>query len=149
MIDINESCAKVFGKGRKERIVYIGAKSMESLKEYFSAIGYFTDLQCITLKKKLPVFLNNNGKRITERGVSYIISKIAGFSGEKKRVHPHIYRHTFATHLIDEGADIKYVQEMLGHKNLSTTQIYTHVGIGRLKQVYRQYHPHGKKEIGE
>ncbi|MCL2791601.1 MAG: tyrosine-type recombinase/integrase [Spirochaetaceae bacterium] len=143
MLNMYNSTALVCGKRDKERIVYLGDKALNSLKEYFQALGYFSDLACCKLKKGLPVFVNLAKKRITERGVFYIINKMADNADIKKRVSPHVYRHSFATHLIEEGADIRYVQEMLGHESLSTTQIYTHIGIGRLKQVHRMAHPHG------
>ncbi|MCL2704663.1 MAG: tyrosine-type recombinase/integrase [Spirochaetaceae bacterium] len=143
MLDMYNGTAMVCGKGNKERIVYLGDKALKSLKEYFQALGYFIDLSCHRLKKGLPVFVNLAKKRITERGIFYLINKMADNADIKKRVSPHVYRHSFATHLIEEGADIRYVQEMLGHESLSTTQVYTHVGIGRLKQVYRMAHPHG------
>ncbi len=142
-VDINNSSALVYGKGKKERVVYLGDKALDSLKQYFEFLGYFADLSGSKLKKGFPVFVNLAKKRITERGLFYIINKMADNADIKKRVSPHVYRHSFATHLIEEGADIRYVQEMLGHESLSATQIYTHVGIGRLKQVYRMAHPHG------
>ncbi|MDX9799958.1 MAG: tyrosine-type recombinase/integrase [Spirochaetia bacterium] len=145
-IDLAMSSARVKGKGNKERIVYLGGKSVESMKDYFATIDYFEDFKKLRLKKKLPVFLNKAGSRITERGIFYIIDKIAGNGYMQKKVSPHIYRHSFATHLVTEGADIRFVQEMLGHESLSTTQVYTHVGIGRLKNVYRDAHPHGKRD---
>jgi integrase/recombinase XerC/integrase/recombinase XerD len=155
MIDMYNGTALVCGKRDKERIVYLGDKALNSLKEYFQVLGYFSGLSNYKLKKGLPVFVNLTKKRITERGVFYIINKMADNADIKKRVSPHVYRHSFATHLIEEGADIRYVQEMLGHESLSTTQIYTHVGIGRLKQVYRMANPHGslnkkkKKKVKE
>ena len=143
MVDMYNGTALVCGKRSKERIVYLGEKALNSLKEYFQALGYFSGLSGCKLKKGLPVFVNLAKKRITERGIFYIINKMADNADIEKRVSPHVYRHSFATHLLEEGADIRYVQEMLGHESLSTTQIYTHVGIGKLKQVYRMAHPHG------
>ena len=143
MINMYNGTAQVCGKRDKDRMVYLGDKALNSIKEYFQALGYFSDLSCCRLKKGLPVFVNSAKKRITERGVFYVINKMADNADIKKRVSPHVYRHSFATHLLEEGADIRYVQEMLGHESLSTTQIYTHVGIGKLKQVHRMAHPHG------
>ncbi|MGC9311820.1 MAG: tyrosine-type recombinase/integrase, partial [Sediminispirochaetaceae bacterium] len=85
------------------------------------------------------------GGRLTQRGIALIIEKYLVDSGISKRVSPHTFRHSFATHLIDHGADIRMVQEMLGHSSVSTTQIYTHVGLEKLKKVYREAHPHGKR----
>lgn len=139
MIDFKNGSARVSGKGSKERIVYLGVKAMNSLKKYIGYLGYSATAE----SKNLPVFLNSKGKRITERGIFYIIEKMGETANIGKKVFPHIFRHSFATHLVSEGADIRYVQEMLGHESLSTTQVYTHLGIGRLKNVYRASHPHG------
>lgn len=143
MIDFKNGNARVFGKGSKERIVYLGIKAMNSLKKYIDYLGYRATIE----NKKLPVFLNNKRKRITERGIFYIIEKMGETANIGKKVFPHIFRHSFATHLVSEGADIRYVQEMLGHGSLSTTQVYTHLGIGRLKNVYRGSHPHGAMHL--
>ncbi len=144
MIDMKNSSARVRGKGKKERIVFLGGKALESMTVYMESLGYFEDISKKRLIKGLPVFVNLEGKRITERGIFYIVGKIAETGDVQKKVSPHTYRHSFATHLVTEGADIRYVQEMLGHESLSTTQVYTHVGIGRLKSVYRDAHPHGQ-----
>ena len=90
------------------------------------------------------VFINQRGRRITDRGVRFILSGWLARAGLGKRVTPHTFRHSFATHLLDRGADIRAVQELLGHASLSTTQIYTHVGLERLKKVYRRAHPHAR-----
>ncbi len=145
-VDLAMSSARVRGKGSKERIVYLGGKSLASMKDYLAGLDYFEDFKKLKLKKNLPVFLNRSGKRITERGIFYLLDKIADNGFIQKKISPHVYRHSFATHMITEGADIRYVQEMLGHESLSTTQVYTHVGIGRLKNVYREAHPHGKRD---
>ena len=146
-LDFNEirfydSTVKVTGKGDKERIVFLSGKAAESLKKYRNT----------ALKKgkyreggSNPLFVNNRGERLTSRGAFYIIDKIITGAGIQKKVSPHTLRHTFATHLVDHGADIRMVQEMLGHASLSTTQVYTHTGISKLKEVYRNAHPHSRK----
>ncbi len=167
MLDLGNGTARVYGKGKKERIVYIGENSLSAIKSYFIHIGYMDakgfssvdtrwepvpplngkgEKTAFKIKKGLPVFVNRNRKRLSERGVFYLVEKMAEEAGIGKNVSPHTIRHSFATHMVSEGADIRYVQEMLGHESLSTTQVYTHTGIGRLKEVYRAAHPHGRME---
>jgi site-specific recombinase XerD len=90
------------------------------------------------------VFINHRGRRITDRGVRFVLASYLREANFGKRVTPHTFRHSFATHLLDRGADIRAVQEMLGHSSLTTTQVYTHVGLERLKKVYRRAHPHAQ-----
>jgi site-specific recombinase XerD len=94
------------------------------------------------LKDEKALVLNANGQRITQRGVAGIIQKRIVEKGIAKKVSPHTFRHSFATHILDRGADIRIVQELLGHSSLSTTQVYTHLGLGQLKQIYDAAHPH-------
>ena len=89
--------------------------------------------------------LDLQGKRLTSRGVYYLVEQYARKTGLSRRIGPHTFRHSFATELLNEGADIRIVQELLGHVSLSTTQVYTHTGIDRIKQVYRNAHPHARK----
>ena len=146
-LDFNEirfydSTVKVTGKGNKERIVFLSGKASDSLKKYRDAAvksGKYRD------GKSMPLFINSRGERLSQRGAFYIIDKIITGAGIQKKVSPHTLRHTFATHLVDQGADIRMVQEMLGHSSLSTTQVYTHTGISKLKEVYRNAHPHSRK----
>jgi len=127
----------VFGKGRKDRLVAIGSKAREALEDYLSdpkrpkPVG----------KHAGAVFLNARGGRLTTRAIGLIVARCARDSGLGRRVHPHMLRHSFATHMLDAGADLKSVQELLGHAHLTTTQIYTHVSIERLRKVYEQSHP--------
>lgn len=127
----------VLGKGRKERIVPVGSFAQRALREYLERrsrlikAGRYED----------ALFLNHRGRRLTPRGVEFIINKYIYRLSVVKKVSPHTLRHTFATHLLDGGADLRAVQELLGHKLLATTQIYTHVTTERLKAVYDKAHP--------
>lgn len=122
---------KVMGKGKKERIVPIGEVAITFLRNYLK----------VRKKESEAVFLNKNGKRITTRGVRGIVDKYINRAGIKPGVSPHTLRHSFATHLLNRGADLRTVQELLGHANLSTTQIYTHLTTEKLKSVYDKAHP--------
>ncbi|ADL07848.1 tyrosine recombinase XerC [Thermosediminibacter oceani] len=128
----------VFGKGSKERVVFFGSKAAESLEEYLrkSRPYLVKNLTCDYL------FLNKNGTRLTDRSVRRIIDKYVKLLSLNAKISPHTLRHTFATHMLNNGADLKTVQELLGHVSLSTTQIYTHVTKERLKEVYDKAFPH-------
>lgn len=139
--DINDEEIKVLGKGNKERITRIGEYAREYLDLYLSD-GY---LKLNTNNEKY-LFLNNNGKVLTTRGIRYILDKIIQKSSIGKKISPHMLRHSFATHLLNEGCDILSVQELLGHESLSTTAIYTHVTTDRLKEVYYKAHPRARKD---
>ena len=131
--------ARVMGKGRKERIVPVGVKAIEALKAYLEDRGVF--------RGEDPIFINSLGGRLTTRSVGRLIKKYARHSGIFRKVSPHSLRHTFATHLLDAGADIREIQEMLGHSSLSTTQRYTHVSMGKLMEVYDKAHPRSFKNL--
>jgi len=136
--DIRDKEIKVFGKGSKERIVLFGSVCEKKINDYLKVRGkLLKNNRCDYL------LLNNNGNRLTTRGVEYIIEKLARKIGLK--ITPHTLRHTFATHMLNEGADLKCVQELLGHENLQTTSIYTHVTNERLRNVYLNCHPRAKK----
>ena len=140
-IDLDEGIVRCFGKGNKERIVPIGEYALKYLKEYM-------DIYREKLKKKYlcdKIFLNNHGKGITRQGFFLILKDIAEEKGIKKNITPHMLRHSFATHLLNNGADLRSIQVMLGHSNLSTTQIYTNVSNEILKENYELYHPRNKK----
>lgn len=138
-IDFKESFIKVRGKGRKERIVPVGIKAKEAIRNYLP--------ERISLKKKSPaLFLNNRGGRLTQRSVRRILLHYSRMINLEGDLSPHTLRHTFATHLLHEGADLRSIQELLGHSSLSTTQKYTHVDIGHLIDVYDKAHPMAKKE---
>jgi integrase/recombinase XerC len=138
-IDFTSNRLKVMGKGAEERIVFITEGTAALLRGYFAErkrkFGAMTN----------PLFVNNRGGRLTVRGTYDIVVKRARAAGLHDRVSPHTLRHSFATELLDQGADIRAVQEMLGHKNLSTTQVYTHTTKERLKKVFNRFHPHAKK----
>ncbi|MBP7738214.1 MAG: tyrosine-type recombinase/integrase [Spirochaetes bacterium] len=135
-IDFESKRLKVTGKGAEDRIVFITEGTAAMLKRYFAErIRKFGALG-------EPLFINNRGGRITVRGVYDIVVKRARAAGILERVSPHTLRHSFATELLDRGADIRAVQEMLGHKNLSTTQVYTHTTKERLRKVFEKFHPH-------
>jgi tyrosine recombinase XerC len=144
--DAKKRTAVVHGKGRKDRLVFLGKKAAAAFVEYLPQRSARCDESS---NDPAALFLNRNGKRLTRQGVSHIIGKRLSAAATTKHVTPHTFRHSFATHLLDGGADIRSVQEMLGHESLSTTQIYTHVGIERLKRVYRDAHPHGTRKRSE
>ncbi|MDC7220172.1 MAG: tyrosine-type recombinase/integrase [Spirochaetales bacterium] len=137
---------RVMGKGRKERIVFLGEAARKALEEYLPLRDGKTTLHD---KSGGALLLDWRGAALTDRGVFYLVDKYASQSGMAKKIGPHTFRHSFATSLISEGADIRMVQEMLGHSSLSTTQVYTHTGIERIRQVHRQSHPHGRKRKGD
>jgi len=139
-LDLDLGIVRVMGKGRKERIVPVGVKAIEVLKAYLEERGM--------LKGEEPIFINSLGGRLTARSVGRLIKKYSRFSGIFRKVSPHSLRHTFATHLLDAGADIREIQEMLGHSSLSTTQRYTHVSMGKLMEVYDKAHPRSFKNVG-
>jgi integrase/recombinase XerC len=125
------------GKGRKERIVPVGLKAAEALKAYVEKRG--------DPGGEEPLFINVRGGRLTARSVGRLVKRYTKRSGIFRKVSPHSLRHTFATHLLDAGADIREIQEMLGHASLSTTQRYTHLSLGKLMEVYDKAHPRSFK----
>jgi integrase/recombinase XerC len=131
-LDLREGAVRVLGKGRKERIVPVGRKAVEALRAYLAREGE---------RESGPVFLNGRGGRLTVRSVHRIVRARARAAGLHRRVSPHTLRHTFATHLLDAGADLRLIQELLGHARLGTTQKYTHVSTDRLMKVYDSAHP--------
>lgn len=142
--DLLAGLLRVRGKGKKERIVPIGEKALRAIRDYLEAIPQ-------VLRKKntgpnTPLFLNRSGTRLTDRSVRRLIVKYARQISLKQGISPHTLRHTFATHLLDRGADLRSVQELLGHANLSTTQIYTHVTTRRLQEAYALAHPRAQRK---
>ena len=133
--DVLGGVLRIRGKGKKERMVPIGRKAQEAIREYMEKRG--NDYG----KAGGALFLNKNSTRLTDRSVRRILIKYVRKTSLHKDVSPHTLRHSFATHLLDRGADLRSVQELLGHESLSTTQIYTHVTTKRLKEVYEKVHP--------
>lgn len=136
-INLDEKVLKCFGKGSKERLVPIGDYVVETLAEYI-------DIRKTFLKDFSPhLFITRLGKRFTREGIWKVVKNYAKKANIEKDVYPHIFRHSFATHLLAGGADLRSVQEMLGHADISTTQIYTHVDKTRLKKIHKKFHPRG------
>jgi integrase/recombinase XerD len=134
-----EELVRVFGKGSKERIVPIGLSALQYIKRYMDESRISLANSC----SEDYLFLNWRGKKLSRMGIWNIIDKYSRLAGIKKEIHPHILRHSFATHLLEGGADLRSIQEMLGHADISTTQIYTHVDISYLKEVHQRFHPRG------
>jgi integrase/recombinase XerC len=136
-VDLDSGLATVRGKGKRERLALLGAPALEALKSWlphrqsYAANG----------RQQAAVFLNKRGTRLTSRSVGRMLEKYLDLAGLDPRTSPHTLRHSFATHMLDRGADIRSVQELLGHRSLSTTQIYTHVTTQRLQDIYHKAHP--------
>ncbi|MDD4898993.1 MAG: site-specific tyrosine recombinase XerD [Candidatus Omnitrophica bacterium] len=128
---------RCIGKGNKERVIPLGKKAIASIKRYLEA----SRPKLLGKKTSEFLFLNRMGGKISRQSFWKLIKKYARSAGIKKAIKPHLLRHSFATHLLERGADLRSVQEMLGHANISTTQIYTHVNKERLKAIHRMYHP--------
>lgn len=136
-VDFFSGLVRVRGKGKKERILPIGQIAMKGIREYLE----HKPARDREHNGKKPLYLNRSGGRLTDRSVRRMILKYSKQIALKKGVSPHMLRHSFATHMLDRGADLRSVQELLGHENLSTTQIYTHVTTKRLKEAYDAAHP--------
>lgn len=132
-VDAAGGLLRVTGKGRKQRVVPLGRSAGEALRQYLSARGGAAGEE--------PVFLNSRGGRLSGRSVQRLVGRRLAQVSEARQLSPHVLRHTFATHMLNAGADLRAVQELLGHASLSSTQIYTHVTTERLKDVYRKAHP--------
>lgn len=130
-VDFISNIVKVEGKGKKERLIPIGEIALEAIKKYLDARPH----------KSEAVFLNQHGRRLTDRSVRNIVNKYIARASIQGKMSPHALRHSFATHLLNAGADLRSVQELLGHVNLSTTQIYTHMTTEKLKSIYNKAHP--------
>lgn len=139
-VDFEQALIRVRGKGRKERIVPVGIPALKTLKEYLTKRDSL-EVNGISEERKGPVITGRNNKRINPRTVERIVDKYMRMGGTQKKISPHALRHSFATHLLDAGADLRSIQEMLGHESLSTTQRYTSVSVGRLMDIYDKSHP--------
>ena len=137
-LDLEEGILRVRGKGRKERIAPIGSHAAQALRRWMSRRKLAGDQ---TASEEKPLFTNRFGRRLTTRSVARMLEKYLKKTGLDLRTSPHTLRHSFATHLLDRGADIRSVQELLGHKSLVTTQVYTHVSTRSLREAYERAHP--------
>jgi integrase/recombinase XerC len=137
-MDLGDGLVTVRGKGRRERLALLGAPAKAAVEEWLKARE---ELAARRARPQPAVFLNKNGTRLTSRSVGRLVEKYLAQAGLDPRTSPHTLRHSFATHLLDAGADMRSVQELLGHRSLSTTQIYTHVTTQRLQDSYRKAHP--------
>ena len=137
-LDLDSGAATVRGKGRRERLAMLGPPAVEAIKLWLPARAALAGPRAATLP---ALFLNKNGTRLSSRSVGRLLEKYLALAGLDPRTTPHTLRHSFATHLLDAGADIRSVQELLGHRSLGTTQIYTHVSTQRLRDSYHKAHP--------
>jgi len=142
-LDTNE--IRVWGKGSKERVVLMGSPAATALSAYLSQ----GRPELLGKRRSSALFLNRDGERLSERSIQRMLEKYARLAGIGKRVHPHMLRHTFATHLLDGGADLRVVQELLGHANLNSTQIYTHVTKSQARKIYLSAHPMAREKDNE
>ncbi len=144
-LDFTQKRVRVLGKGSKQRVVPMTSASVEAIRRYLP--DRLKLLEKAKGSKELDaVFLNYRGGRLTARGIRTILDRTLLRAGSSRNIGPHVLRHSFATHLLDAGLDLRTIQELLGHESLSTTQNYTHVGLAHLMKVYDQAHPHAKKK---
>jgi integrase/recombinase XerD len=141
-VDLENRLVRCLGKGNKERVVPIGREAVDALRRYLARGRPFLER-----RNRQELFLNANGGALTRAGVFLILRRLAEKAGlEPERIHPHLLRHSFATHLLEGGADLRAVQEMLGHADLATTELYTHVSDRRRRELYFQAHPHARRK---
>ena len=136
-VDLDQGIVRVTGKGNKTRIVPVGRKACKALASYLS----MERPKLVKPRSCSEIFLSERGTKLTTARIWQIVKRISRHSGLEKNIYPHLLRHSFATHLLSNGADLRIIQEMLGHADISTTQVYTHVDQQRLKAVHRQFHP--------
>lgn len=141
-VDLDRRLVRTVGKGGKERVVPVGREAVDALRRYLARGRPHLDR-----RHRPELFLNAQGGALTRAGAFLILRKLAARAGlEPERIHPHLLRHTFATHLLEGGADLRSVQEMLGHADLATTELYTHVTDRRRRELYFQAHPHARRK---
>ena len=140
-VSISNKSIKIIGKGNKERIVYFGNICLNLLELYIKK-----SYPILNKKNNEYLILSKTGKKINDREIRKVVDDAAKIAGIKVKISPHVLRHTFATHMLNEGADLRSVQELLGHENLSTTQVYTHLTNEKIRNVYLRAHPRAKKE---
>ena len=141
-IDFDEGLIRFIGKGNKERITPVGNSAKDCLGKYIRAARYNLERE----RKSENVFLNRNGQKLTRQGFWKILKKYAGKVNTGKNLYPHLFRHSYATHMLERGADLRIVQELLGHSSISTTQIYTNINKKHVKETYFKYHPRDKEK---
>lgn len=139
-LDLDGGLATVRGKGKRERLAPLGRPALAALKRWLA----LRDSVAAPARAQAAVFLNKNGSRLTSRSVGRLLEKYLALAGLDAKASPHTLRHSFATHLLDRGADVRSVQELLGHRSLGTTQIYTHVTTNRLRESYEKAHPRAR-----
>ncbi len=136
----SDEVIRVLGKGSKQRIVPIGESAVRWIEEYIKTVRLLLEKK---MKSENIIFLNNRGTKLSRMGIWKIVDKYVKLAKIEKEFHPHTFRHSFATHLLEGGADLRAVQEMLGHADISTTQIYTHIDRDFVKQMHKDFHPRG------
>ena len=142
-VDLSTGTARVIGKGNKERMVFFGSFAIDALRQYIAQRVLIVDDD---LRNRGALFVNKFGTRLSTRSLQRIIAKYIAITGLSMKTTPHTLRHSFATHMLNSGAGLKLIQEMLGHSSIATTQIYTHLSPERLREVYISAHPRGKKK---
>jgi integrase/recombinase XerC len=145
-IDLGVGLMKVTGKGRKERIVILGSHAVDAVQHYLKGKSRVDAGPAAAAVAHIPLFLNRYGRRLGPRGVRRVVEKYVRAAGLPPGISPHALRHSFATHLLDGGADLRAIQELLGHASLSTTQKYTHLSMGKLMEVYDRAHPRARRK---